>query len=108
MRSLAQRRLRRRPASAVEQLLGRGHSLASVASWADDVRDARPETYDWHFGDIPLAVRKTIATATEWAIVLDIDETSLFKWERIVHNSFAHVPSGNCDLKSAMGVRARH
>jgi hypothetical protein len=51
-------------------------------------------------------VRKTIATATVWAIVLDIDETSLSNWERIVHNSFAHVPSGNCDLKSAIGVRA--
>jgi len=35
-----------------------GHSLASVASWADDVRDARPETSNWHFVDIPLAAPK--------------------------------------------------
>lgn len=55
---IAQRRLSPEAARAVEQVLGRGHSLASVASWADDVRDARPETYNWHFVDIPLAVRK--------------------------------------------------
>jgi S1/P1 Nuclease len=55
---IAQRRLSPEAARAVEQLLGRGHSLASVASWADDVRDARPETFNWHFVDIPLAVRK--------------------------------------------------
>jgi S1/P1 Nuclease len=55
---IAQRRLSPEAARAVEQLLGRGHSLASVASWADDVRDARPETFDWHFVDMPLAVPK--------------------------------------------------
>src|SRR5262249_13977234 len=30
-------------------------SLASISSWADDVRDARPQTYNWHFVDIPLS-----------------------------------------------------
>ncbi|MGH8747294.1 MAG: S1/P1 nuclease [Burkholderiales bacterium] len=50
---IAQRRLSP-AAEEVEQLLGRGHSLASEASWADDIRDARPETYNWHFVDIPL------------------------------------------------------
>jgi len=55
---IAQRRLSPDAARGVEQLLGRGHSLASVASWADDVRDMRPETSDWHFVDMPLAVRK--------------------------------------------------
>jgi hypothetical protein len=40
----------------VADLLGRGHSLASIASWADDIRDARPQTYNWHFVDIPLGV----------------------------------------------------
>src|SRR5215472_14730611 len=28
-------------------------SLASVSSWADDVRKDRPETFGWHFVDIP-------------------------------------------------------
>lgn len=41
----------------VERLLGRGASLASVASWADDIRDERPETYNWHFVDIPVKRR---------------------------------------------------
>ena len=38
----------------------------------------------------------------------DIDETWLSNGEQIVHNSFAYVPSGNCDLKaqSACGQRA--
>ena len=35
---IAQRRLSPEAARAAEQLLGRGHSLASIASWADDVR----------------------------------------------------------------------
>lgn len=52
---IAQRRLSPEASAAVEQLLGRGHSLAAIGSWADDVRDDRPNTYNWHFVDIPLA-----------------------------------------------------
>jgi hypothetical protein len=52
---IAQRRLTPEAAAAVEKVLGKGHSLASVASWADDVRGQRPETYNWHFVDIPVA-----------------------------------------------------
>ena len=29
--------------------------MASVGSWADDVRDNRPETYNGHFVDLTLA-----------------------------------------------------
>jgi hypothetical protein len=36
----------------VQLLLG-SESLASVASWADQVRKERDESYDWHFVDIP-------------------------------------------------------
>ena len=43
-------------AATVAKLLGPGHSLASVASWADDIREVRPETYNWHFVDIPIEV----------------------------------------------------
>lgn len=53
---IAQRRLNRHAAHGVERLLGRGHSLASVASWADDVREARPYSALWHYVDIPVAV----------------------------------------------------
>ena len=59
---IAQRRLSPEAARGVELLLGRGHSLASVASWADDIRDVRPETSDWHFVDMPLAARKYSAS----------------------------------------------
>lgn len=52
---IAQRRLTPEAAAAVDALLGHGHSLASVASWADDARDERPGSYNWHFVDIPLA-----------------------------------------------------
>lgn len=52
---IAQRRLTPKAAGQVELVLGRGHSLASVASWADDVRGARPETYNLHFVSIPVA-----------------------------------------------------
>src|SRR3954453_10906697 len=55
---IAQRRLSPAAADLVKGLLGPGHSLASVASWADTVRDERPETYNWHFVDIPINVAK--------------------------------------------------
>jgi hypothetical protein len=37
----------------VEQLLG-DDDLAAISTWADDVRRERPESYDWHFVDIPM------------------------------------------------------
>jgi hypothetical protein len=52
---LAQRRLNARARAGVEALLGRGASLASVASWADDVREQRGYSYNWHFVSIPNA-----------------------------------------------------
>nr|WP_274612898.1 S1/P1 nuclease [Bradyrhizobium brasilense] len=52
---IAQRRLTPQAAAVVEQLLGKGHSLASIGSWADNIRDQRPATYNWHFVDIPVA-----------------------------------------------------
>ena len=51
---IAQRRLSDDATRMVERLLGRGHSLASIASWADDVRDKRRNTKQWHFVDIPV------------------------------------------------------
>jgi hypothetical protein len=51
---IAQRRLTPEATKMVERLLGRGHSLASAASWADDVREKRPQTKRWHFIDIPV------------------------------------------------------
>ena len=51
---IAQRRLGPEARARVEALLGAGHSLASEGNWADDVRPTRPETFNWHFVDIPL------------------------------------------------------
>lgn len=50
---IAQQRLQPAAAKTVTDLL-KGRSLASIASWADDVRNERPVTYNWHFVDIPL------------------------------------------------------
>lgn len=36
----------------VKQLLG-NNDLAAVAVWADEIKGERPETYGWHFVDIP-------------------------------------------------------
>jgi hypothetical protein len=35
-------------------ILGANSTMASVASWADEVRRARPETGPWHYVDIPI------------------------------------------------------
>ena len=59
---VAQHRLSPATAAEVGRLLGQGRSLASVGSWADDVRDQRPESYNWHFVDIPLAEDQYEAT----------------------------------------------
>jgi hypothetical protein len=37
----------------IQSLIGNNH-LYSVATWADDVRKARPETAPWHYVNIPL------------------------------------------------------
>jgi hypothetical protein len=37
----------------IHELLG-NDDLASVSTWADEVRSQRPETYGWHFVDIPM------------------------------------------------------
>jgi S1/P1 Nuclease len=55
---IAQRRLSPDAAAMVEQVLGKGRSLASIASWADDAREHRPSTTNWHFVDIPLEENK--------------------------------------------------
>jgi hypothetical protein len=51
---IAQRRLSPQAALMVSTLLGPGVSLGSIASWADDARDSRPKTYNWHFVSIPI------------------------------------------------------
>jgi hypothetical protein len=51
---IADLNLSARAKAQVSALLGQNASLASIASWADDIRDERPETYNWHFVDIPL------------------------------------------------------
>lgn len=52
---IAQHRLSAAARSGISQTLGSGVSLASISSWADDVRDSRPDSYNWHFVDIPIA-----------------------------------------------------
>lgn len=37
----------------IHELLG-NDDLASISTWADEVRNQRPETYGWHFVDIPM------------------------------------------------------
>lgn len=47
-------RARLTPVARVQiRLLLGNDDLAAVASWADEIRRDRPETYDWHFVDIP-------------------------------------------------------
>jgi hypothetical protein len=38
----------------VTAILGPGQTMASIASWPDEIRRARPETAGWHFVDIPI------------------------------------------------------
>jgi nuclease S1 len=53
---VAEARLSARARSEVRWLLRSGHmgrSLPAISSWADWIRDRRPETKRWHYVDIP-------------------------------------------------------
>src|SRR5712692_7044039 len=52
--SIAERHLTTQARAKVQEILGADSSLVAVATWADDVRNFRPETRPWHFIDIPL------------------------------------------------------
>jgi hypothetical protein len=41
-------------AAQIQATLNLGESLEDLASWADEIRQSRPETANWHFVDIPL------------------------------------------------------
>jgi hypothetical protein len=49
---IAETRLTATARLQVKELLG-NDDLAAVAVWADDIKHDRPETYAWHFVDIP-------------------------------------------------------
>src|SRR4051812_9590993 len=51
---IAEQQLTPAARARVLEILGPGKTMASVASWADEVRRARPETGPWHYIDIPI------------------------------------------------------
>ena len=53
--SVAQQHLNARARARLAYVLGSETTLADVATWADDVRDERPETASWHYINIPPA-----------------------------------------------------
>ena len=50
---IAQRRLTPTARLHMKELLG-NDDLAAISVWADDIKGDRPETYGWHFVDIPI------------------------------------------------------
>jgi hypothetical protein len=51
---VAAQRLTPAARAEIRDLLG-NDDLAAISTWADDIRHDRPETYDWHFVDIPMS-----------------------------------------------------
>lgn len=51
---LAEARLTPEARARVAAILGPNTSLASIASWPDQIRRGRPETAPWHYIDIPI------------------------------------------------------
>src|SRR3954449_11422960 len=49
---IAETRLTATAQLQMKELLG-NDDLAAIAVWADEIRGERPETYGWHFVDIP-------------------------------------------------------
>ena len=50
---IAQEHLVPNAANRVRLLLGSGVTLADAGSWADEIREERPETASWHYINIP-------------------------------------------------------
>jgi hypothetical protein len=50
---IAEGRLSAAAKAAVASILG-SQSMAAIATWADDVRNDRPETKRWHYTDVPI------------------------------------------------------
>lgn len=55
--SIAEQHLTPEAAAAVAEILG-DKTLSDVATWADEVRDDRPETGPWHYLNPPAGIRK--------------------------------------------------
>jgi hypothetical protein len=51
---MAQEMLTPEAAARIQTTLAPGETIASLASWADEVRKSRKETEPWHFIDIPI------------------------------------------------------
>ena len=51
---IADAQLTPRARTRVADILGPGVTMASVSSWADQIRRSRPETGPWHYVDIPI------------------------------------------------------
>jgi hypothetical protein len=51
---LAAARLTQQAAAHVAEILGPNTTMASISSWADQVRNSRKETGPWHYIDIPI------------------------------------------------------
>jgi hypothetical protein len=51
---IAQAQLTPAARARVTAILGPGTTMASIASWADEVRESRAATFPWHFIDIPV------------------------------------------------------
>src|SRR5947208_14211935 len=49
---IAQSHLSPRARRQVLELMG-SDDLASISTWADEIRNERPQTFGWHFVDIP-------------------------------------------------------
>ncbi len=55
---IAERHLTPEARAAVAKLLGPGESLASVGSWADEIRNERRETSTWHYINLPITAAR--------------------------------------------------
>jgi len=79
---IAQRRLAHDApaiASKIQNILGPGVSMASIASWADDYKWQNPATQRWHFVAIPIAdddydpSKECVASAEGDCIIAELD-----------------------------------
>lgn len=81
---IAEQHLTERAVAAVKEILG-DQSLADVATWADEIREDRPETGPWHYlNPSPRSRRVTMADSPKEGSVLSciVDHSRLLRDRR--------------------------
>jgi len=69
---IAEEQLTDRTKTQIRNILPAGETLVTIATWADEIRQVRPETAAWHYIDLPVRTTITITNLAFYCGTNDI------------------------------------